>query len=49
MGEPRVPPLNLLIDDSALIMLRDVSLSDIKCWNGGHKLVAKTQRWAKMG
>jgi len=27
------------------IMPRDVSLSDTKCWN----LVAKTQRWAKMG
>ena len=26
-------------------MPRDVSLSDRKCWN----LVAKTQRWAKMG
>ena len=32
----------------APIMPRDVSLSDSKCWNGGQKLVAKTQRWAKM-
>ena len=31
------------------IMQRDVSLSDSKCWDGGQKLVAKTQRWAKMG
>ena len=30
------------------IMPRDVSLSDSKCWNGGQKLVAKTQRWPKM-
>ena len=30
---------------SAPIIPRDVSLSDSKCWN----LVAKTQRWAKMG
>ena len=30
-------------------MPRDVSLSESKCWNGGQKLVAKTQRWAKMG
>ena len=29
----------------APIMPRNVSLSDSKCWN----LVAKTQRWAKMG
>ena len=28
-----------------IIMTSDVSLSDSKCWN----LVAKTQRWAKMG
>ena len=49
-------PLKPLRDDSALralssmgglprIMPRDVILSDSKCWN----LVAKTQRWAKMG
>merc|ERR1719452_35552 len=31
------------------IMPRDASLSDSKCWNGGQKLVAKTQRWTKMG
>ena len=31
------------------IMPGDVSLLDSKCWNGGQKLVAKTQRWAKMG
>ena len=42
-------PLKPLRDDSAPIMPRDVSLSDSKCWNGGQKLVAKTQRWAKMG
>ena len=51
-------PLKPLRDDSALRALSslrglvsrtDVSLSDSKCWNGGQKLVAKTQRWAKMG
>ena len=50
-------PLKPLRDDSALkvlssrhpIMPRDVSLSDSKCWNGGQKLVTKTQRWARMG
>ena len=30
-------------------MRRDVSLWDSKCWNGRQKLVAKTQRWAKIG
>ena len=33
-------------NSGAPIMPRDVSLSDSKCWNGGQKLVAKTQRWA---
>ena len=46
MGAPRVPPLN---PSETIVFWEHYRLWGVKCWNGGQKLVAKTQRRAKMG